>query len=224
MKTLEFCCGSHIRDAVKEAAKNAEVESVKFEFNGESYTFPQGTTVKQITQEYESRTNSKILTPETEKQRLEKRMQEVKEKDSKLNGHLIIENGSINKAPQTCSDALKVWDSGEYVVTASMGGLRAGYEICIQCLVFELIREFKNDTIPYDKKEGEKWWKTIGKQRKEDVVSKLDKQFSFSGSQCGVAVNLALCVLRRGYQNALSELPSDRIIRVRKPQEDHKLW
>jgi hypothetical protein len=132
--------------------------------------------------------------------------------DTLRNGHLIQRPGDIAKAPETCREALELWDSGEYVVTAEMGGLGAGYEVCIQSLAFELIREFADDPLPDD-----------GLTRRDAIVARLNGRFGFSNGQVVAATNLALCVVRQGYRVALAALPAERLIRARKPAESHKL-
>lgn len=114
--------------------------------------------------------------------------------------------------PETCADALALWDAGGSVFTIEMGGMGPGYEQAIQILVFELIREgLKSGTPERDDSEA---WKTWG----DDVIKRCDEKYGYSGAQVGAAKSLASGFLVNGYRTTCRspELDPDRRIQVSK--------
>lgn len=217
IQLLEFPLGESFWNASEAAASAAQRDPIQFDWNGETYEFPRHATVDQIRTEYTRRTECPVLHPDVTRRMLTEQYEKRKAEDAKRNGDLVLEVASIDDAPERCSDALARWDANEYVVSALMGGLGPGYEACIQSLAFELIREFAGDAIPT--LADPEWWESHGRPRRDAVVSHLNERFGFSGAQVGAASNLAFCVLRGGYKAALSRLPVDRLISVKKPTE-----
>jgi len=115
--------------------------------------------------------------------------------------------------PETVADALKMWDAGETLFVVEMGGLGPGYEMAIQGLAFELMRIIDG----FDKWNDEAALADLNR-RADEVVSECDSKpwgGGFSGAQVGAAKNIASCVCRRGYRNALRDpAVKDRLIQV----------
>lgn len=129
--------------------------------------------------------------------------------------------------PQTIEEALAAWDRGDEVETVEMGGMGAGYETAIQCVVFELLRGIQADaTLKSAITDTPK-----GKTFPPEVIEKLDaltlaadaedpetgryKLGGLSGAQAGAAQNLAITFVSRGFDAAREEVP-DRLIFARK--------
>jgi hypothetical protein len=114
--------------------------------------------------------------------------------------------------PETVQDALTKWDSGESLFSISMGGLGPGYEMAIQGLAFELMREVNGFTQWDDEKEC----KSID-VKLEPIITDCNKKpwGGFSGAQVGAAKSLASIVCRKGYRKALRmDAVKDRLIQV----------
>lgn len=133
----------------------------------------------------------------------------------------------VQVRPQSVEEALAAWDRGDEVETVEMGGMGAGYEMAIQCVVFELLRGIEAD--PDLKKAIVETPK--GERFDPSVTDKLDalthaadakdpdtgkyKLGGLSGAQAGAAQNLAITLVARGFDAARTEVP-DRLIFVRK--------
>ena len=122
--------------------------------------------------------------------------------------------------PLTVDDALADWDAGKTVFSVDLGGLGPGYEMAIQGLAFELLRELRQMPIP---PRGEDWPEMAQRavlEARDRVVHRLDGEpwAGFSGAQVGAATSFAICVLRRpSYRAALREdQVKDRLIQVSK--------
>jgi hypothetical protein len=129
--------------------------------------------------------------------------------------------------PNTIDEALAAWDRGDEVETVEMGGLGAGYELAIQCVVFELMRGIRAD----EELERAILGTPKGEMFPDGVADKLDaltlaadakdpetgryKLGGLSGAQAGAAQSLALTFVTRGFNAARNEVP-DRLIFVRK--------
>lgn len=114
--------------------------------------------------------------------------------------------------PETVSEALAKWDAGETIFTVEMGGIGPGYEMAIQGLAFEIMREINGFSQWGDDRELLKL-----NVRIDAVVHRCDKEpwAGFSGAQVGAARNLASYVCRRGYRSALrDDAVKDRLIQV----------
>lgn len=120
--------------------------------------------------------------------------------------------------PQTVADALALWDNDQSVFSVEMGGLGPGYEMAIQGLFFELLREWAESPPPrlgraLTNEEAQRF-----EDSAEPIVAKCDKEpwGQFSGAQVGAAKSLAMCVLRRSsYRAALrDDAVNDRLIQV----------
>lgn len=221
MKTIEFPAGEHIRDATILAAGHAQEEGVRFHWNGEDYEFPKGTRLQAIRQEYTRRTGSEILSEEAEREKIQRDHARRVEQDRKRNGDLLKPDAPLSKAPESVEEAIRLWDDGEYIVTAQMGGLSIGYDLCIQSLGIELMRCWAGKQWDSDE-DAETWWEKHGEAQRDAVVDRL-RDYGFSGAQVGAATNLAMCLLRQGYREALARLPADRLVWMRKPPKEHVL-
>lgn len=129
--------------------------------------------------------------------------------------------------PNSIEEALAAWDRGDEVETVEMGGMGDGYEMAIQCVVFELLRGLQSDpkllqTIR-ETPEGERFPDevtdkltdlTLAADAKDPETGKY-KLGGLSGAQAGAAQNLALTLASRGFDAARNEVP-DRLIFVRK--------
>lgn len=120
-----------------------------------------------------------------------------------------MSTGENDPIPLTVDDALAKWDAGEVVFSVSMGGLGPGYEMAIQGLAFELMREFRK-IVNWESKD---YITPIS----NPIIERCDKLpwGGFSGAQVGAAINLAAIVCRRGYRAALRDpVVHDRLIQV----------
>jgi hypothetical protein len=121
-------------------------------------------------------------------------------------------NVAYDLIPETVADALNKWHANEMVFSVEMGGLGPGYEMAIQGLAFELMREFETRDINW----------TDPELNLDDIVDAVvhrcnDEPWGhFSGAQVGAATDLAANVCRRGYRVALRSptIVPDRLIQV----------
>jgi hypothetical protein len=114
-----------------------------------------------------------------------------------------------NMHPKTASEMLEAWDADGLVQTIEMGGLGPGYEQAIHVLVFEMIRDHKNET----KEDINRDWKHWG----DDTVRRTDERCGgYSGAQVSVAKSLASSYILRGPEKCFKEVDPDRIILVSK--------
>jgi hypothetical protein len=120
--------------------------------------------------------------------------------------------------PKTVDDALAKWDAGDSLFSVEVGGLGPGYEMAIQGLAFELMRELRGQMPPHgvDIPDAEM-------TRLQGIIDSTVHRFNsepwggFSGAQVGAATNLAASVLRRGYRTAMRDpAVKDRLIQVSK--------
>ena len=128
--------------------------------------------------------------------------------------------------PNSVDEALAAWDAGHEVETVEMGGIGEAYEMAIQCVTFELVRALHTDVglrEMHDKAEIGKPFPQEFRDRLDAIITDLDakqpdgsyKLGGLSGSQAGAAKNLALNLIRNGWQSAREQVP-DRLIFVRK--------
>lgn len=114
--------------------------------------------------------------------------------------------------PQTASDALKQWDSGQTVFTIEMGGLGPGYEQAIQVLVFEMIRDNLRNPLP---KQSDPEFKAFSDSFGDATVHRIDEKMGgYSGAMVGAAKQIAYRALRDGWEAMLKSAPEDRRIQV----------
>lgn len=120
----------------------------------------------------------------------------------------------LDPIPETVAEALARWDRGESVFSVEMGGLGPSYEQAIQILAFELMRAF-DGKLPRIEVEWTDENKATLKSLANEVETRLDGVYGFSGAQVGAARSLAVIVCRRGYRAAL-RMPEvkDRLILV----------
>jgi hypothetical protein len=131
----------------------------------------------------------------------------------------MTQAATFDPIPETVDDALAKWDAGESVFSVEMGGIGPGYEMAIQGLAFEMMRVIKDVELPPVGCEIPEATELALDKRLDDVASRCDKEpwGGFSGAQVGAAKNIAMCVCRRGYRNALrDEAVKDRLIQVSK--------
>jgi hypothetical protein len=146
----------------------------------------------------------------------------------RLNGHFPWRTAPVAQIkPNTVDEALAAWDRGDEVETVEMGGMGLGYETAIQCVVFELLRGIRAD----EGLEQAILATPKGERFPPEVSDKLDalthaadakdpetgkyKLGGLSGAQADAAQNLALILVKRGFEAARREVP-DRLIFVRK--------
>ncbi len=116
------------------------------------------------------------------------------------------------------ADWLDRWDNGRTVWTISMGGLGPGYEQCIQVTAAEILRhllDVKYDTEAWE--DDEVWSRDRDAIEKAGFANEQIEKLGLSGAQWGAALNLALCLYRRGPRAVMTdERVKDRHIRVSK--------
>lgn len=129
--------------------------------------------------------------------------------------------------PNTAEEALAAWDAGKEVQTVEMGGLGTGYEMAIQCVAFEMIRAILADdglgAIVRHTPDGSHFPSDLGDALDavalgadaKDPETGRCKLGGLSGAQVGAAKNLAITLVRRGYDSAREQVP-DRLIFVRR--------
>lgn len=129
--------------------------------------------------------------------------------------------------PATVDEALAAWDAGDEVQTIEMGGLGAGYEMAIQCVAFEMMRELRDNSrlrlLNAETDDGARFPPEFG-EILDAVVARLDAfdettqtyaLGGLSGAQVGAAKSMAVNLTRHGYDNARKQC-ADRLIFVRK--------
>lgn len=106
---------------------------------------------------------------------------------------------------------LSDYDSGKEVETVEMGGLGDGYEVSIQHLAIEVIREFLENELPNNIQEE------INKITYE-VSMRLDDLHGFSVAQAGAAKNIAFVFLKNGIDKGLQMMRDQdpkRIVKIK---------
>lgn len=114
--------------------------------------------------------------------------------------------------PETVQEALTAWDSGESVFSVEMGGLGPGYEMAIQALAFEFMRELQDFRL-WDCEKARR----SAQANLDAITTRFNKEpwGGFSGAQVGAAQSLASCVCRQGYRAFLRKPELvDRLIQV----------
>lgn len=107
---------------------------------------------------------------------------------------------------------LSNYDAGKEVETVEMGGLGDGYEVPIQHLAIEVIREISENEIPNDISQEVN-------RIAHDVATRLDDLHGFSGAQVGAAKNIAAVFLKNGIDKGLQMMRDrepERIIKIKK--------
>lgn len=107
---------------------------------------------------------------------------------------------------------LSNYDAGKEVETVEMGGLGDGYEVPIQHLAIEVIREVLDNETPSNIQDQ------INKITYE-VATRLDDIHGFSDAQVGAAKNIAAVFLKKGIDKGLQMMRDqdpERIIKIRK--------
>lgn len=109
----------------------------------------------------------------------------------------------------TLDELIEKWDDGEEIITAEMGGLGTPYEQAIHNTAFEYLRYM----LASPPKEDEDLSEYTVKM-KSAVLPNMEK--GLSGAQAGAASNVASMFFYNGYEKALSKIPDERRIRVKK--------
>ncbi len=129
--------------------------------------------------------------------------------------------------PETVDEALAAWDRGDEVQTIEMGGLGDGYEMAIQCVAFEMLRELRDnpnlrarcinppDGSKFDGDFTDDLGKVAARLDAKDSVTGKYSLGGLSGAQVGAATSMAVNLTRNGYQNARDKVP-ERMIFVRR--------
>lgn len=126
------------------------------------------------------------------------------------------EQPPYDPVPETCEEALALWDAGKPVFTVEMGGLGPSYEQVIHIVAMELVRYFT--TIPELPPVEDTAGNRILLQQLGDLVRKVDKDLGIgglSGAQADSAINLAFVTKRLGWRVAVRKV-EDRMIQVMK--------
>lgn len=121
----------------------------------------------------------------------------------------------MTSKPATAKDALEAWDRGETLFTIEMGGLGPSYEQAIQILIFEIIRDNLETTLPEQEKseESRNFYSTFG----DSTVTRIDEKMGgYSGAMVGAAKQVAYRALRNGWSQTIDSVPADRRIQVEK--------
>lgn len=116
---------------------------------------------------------------------------------------------------ETLKELIDRYDNGIPIETVEMGGIGERYELAIQELAIEIMRNLKNrkpstdsgDNIP-----------TVNIFTMKAVES-MKQHYGFSGAQVGAAKNLASIYWIKGYVKSLNEMKkkdAERIILVQK--------
>jgi len=108
---------------------------------------------------------------------------------------------------------IEAYDKGKEVQSVEMGGISNGYEIAIQELAIETMRNLLDIEVPID---DEKFvhWVSIASNK---AVSMLDKNHGFSGAQVGASKNISAIYWRKTPEGALDSLPDkERIMKIKK--------
>lgn len=116
---------------------------------------------------------------------------------------------STSVYPETVVDALERWDQGLPLFVVEMGGLGPGYEQCIQCVMFEILRAFP--TFEHLVTNETQWSPEVDR-----VIADLERanDLGLSGAQAEAAKSAAAMYLKQGYRQALEMAPEDRRIQV----------
>lgn len=128
--------------------------------------------------------------------------------------------------PNSVDEALEAWDRGDEVETVEMGGLGEGYEMAIQCVAFELMRELRDNPVlsQINAKVGDnESFPPEFSRMLDDIAGELDEKRpdgtyrmgGLSGAQVGAAKSMAVNFTRHGWENARRKVP-ERMIFVRK--------
>jgi hypothetical protein len=116
--------------------------------------------------------------------------------------------------PETCEEALRLWDSGMAVFSVEMGGLGPSYEQAIQIVAFEMVRYLLDKTMPApDDEEGS----DVLREELDAVARTVSPTVGgLSGAMADAAINLACVTKRLGWRVAVRKAGSDRMIQVMK--------
>lgn len=106
-------------------------------------------------------------------------------------------------AAEDAAENLRKWDKGFTVWSVEMGGLGPSYEQCIQILTMEIIRR----VLKHRPTDQDGW------NNAKDAAVVATSENSYSGTQVGVAYNLAFMLLTRGWDEVL-RLSNDRLIQI----------
>lgn len=109
----------------------------------------------------------------------------------------LFRSGMKDIMPETCTDALSMWDANISFTSLQLGGVGPGYEMAIQGLAFEMMREYV--------KVNKHVWDDELVSRLKQVVKDCDKLpwGGFSGEQVSVARSFSCSVWKDGYQKTL---------------------
>ena len=102
------------------------------------------------------------------------------------------------------------WENGDQVYSGSMGGMGYGYEMAIQKLIFEILKESPED-IKFNITEGQSEYPQEYQDIVEAAADKLDPSLGFSGAQVGAAKGLAFQFIHYGYKHMMEEIPEEII-------------
>lgn len=210
--TIEFTSGSHIHSSAIEAANIAKLASIKFNWNGDTYKFPKGVAAQDILQEFAKRTGRIPVLSEDERRQLKEHAERRRTEDFQKYGQ-FIHQASVH-CPATCQEAIELWDARHFVPTIEMGGIGFGYELAIQSLMFETMRELLPKRSMLRCIRG--WWQSrMGLQTTLRCISSEQVAAATELAVRFIACNNAHPV--DGYSRHIHASPAGRRIAVKKP-------
>lgn len=121
-----------------------------------------------------------------------------------------------SRIPETCEEALALWDAGEYVWSGEMGGIGPIHEQQIQVMAFECVRYLMDKDMPpvHDTERNIELDKAM-----IPICIRAAVESGFgppSNIQAQAAKNIACVTKRSGWRTAIRSLPPDRRIMVKR--------
>jgi len=119
----------------------------------------------------------------------------------------------------TIKEWLQNYDNKEEVKSVEMGGIVVRYELAIQELAIEIMRNLSEKEVPENMND----FKSLIQSVTDMSVDKLDKEHGFSGAQVGAAQNIAAVFFRKtpaGGLKQMEEIDPERILILKKNEND----
>lgn len=108
---------------------------------------------------------------------------------------------------ETAEEYLAAWDSGDILLSISMGGLGPEYEHALQTAAAEALRVLLRAPRTMEEYQGDS---DLFQKEVVGVVSPIFNSLVLSGAQAHGALNLAINYARDGHADALCAVPRDR--------------
>lgn len=121
----------------------------------------------------------------------------------------------MKKFTETNAEVIAKWKNFEPVWTAELGGIGPGYEQAIQDILWSIFATWDGPNYAGEELKNfpEAYEKFV-----DEVVTNLDKEYGFSGSQVGAARHTAFQFIRYGYAEMMNKLDDDRKIMITRPK------